>query len=244
MKLGTDQTGRLAPRRLLAAAALGLLVTVTNAGFASAHVHVSSADAVQGGYTMLTFRVPTESDTASTVKVSVTLPKDTPIVYAGTQPTAGWSAKVATQKLTTPVKTDDGEVDTYVSQVTWTADKVSDGIKPGEFQLFNLSIGPLPKQAQLNLPVLQSYSDGSEVNWNQVSSGSTEPEHPAPVLDIASASTSSSASASAMSETMDMSHTSSSTSATGVVGIVMGGLALVLAAIALLRTRRLGSREA
>ena len=45
---------------------------------ASAHVTVSSPDASPGGFGKLVFRVPTESETASTVKLSVTLPTDTP----------------------------------------------------------------------------------------------------------------------------------------------------------------------
>ena len=35
---------------------------------ASAHVHVEADDATAGGFTVLTFRVPNESDTAGTVQ--------------------------------------------------------------------------------------------------------------------------------------------------------------------------------
>ena len=47
---------------------------------ASAHVVVSGTDATPGGWGVLTFRVPTESDTASTTAVIVTLPDEQPIV--------------------------------------------------------------------------------------------------------------------------------------------------------------------
>jgi uncharacterized protein YcnI len=46
-----------------AASVIGLLGF---AGVAQAHVTVNPNEAVQGGYTRITFRVPTESDTVST----------------------------------------------------------------------------------------------------------------------------------------------------------------------------------
>ncbi len=49
---------------LFAACAVAVLAF---AAPAAAHVTVSSANATQGGYTKLTFRVPNEKDTASTV---------------------------------------------------------------------------------------------------------------------------------------------------------------------------------
>ncbi|MFG2042936.1 DUF1775 domain-containing protein, partial [Dactylosporangium sp. NPDC048998] len=48
---------------VLAAAAAALALP----GPVSAHVTVSSASAVQGGYSKVTFRVPNEKDNASTV---------------------------------------------------------------------------------------------------------------------------------------------------------------------------------
>ena len=48
------------------------------ASSAWAHVTVNAVDATQGAYTVLTFQVPTESDTASTVGVQVELPEATP----------------------------------------------------------------------------------------------------------------------------------------------------------------------
>ena len=61
----------------VAAAAATLILAV--AGPASAHVTVNPDTATKGGYTKVTFRVPTESDTASTTRVEVNLPTDTPV---------------------------------------------------------------------------------------------------------------------------------------------------------------------
>ncbi|TGD84448.1 DUF1775 domain-containing protein, partial [Mycolicibacterium sp. CH28] len=82
-------------RRPLRVAAVGATVTAVGialSGPAWAHVEVSGTDATQGGYGMLTFRVPTESDTASTTDVLVTLPDDQPIISVSTQPKPGWTA--------------------------------------------------------------------------------------------------------------------------------------------------------
>ena len=86
------------------------MTAVAAIGFASpalAHVEVSGTDAGQGGYGVATFRVPSESDTASTTELRVTLPDDTSILSASVQPKPGWAATV-TKNLTTPQKDDDG----------------------------------------------------------------------------------------------------------------------------------------
>lgn len=225
----------------LAAAASAALVLAV-AGPASAHV-VVGGPVTEGGYGVLTFRVPTESDTASTVKLAVSFPKDTPIITVSTQPKAGWTAAVATGKLAKPEKDDDGNmIDTYVSSVTWTA-AAGAGIKPGEFDTFAVSVGPIPKVQKLTFPAIQTYSDGSVVTWNEIQQGSTEPEHPAPTLVVSPAS-SDSANGSMATATpgatggMEMSSSSSDNSGLGIAGLVAGLLGLVLAIIALVRSGR------
>src|SRR6266498_3187472 len=68
---------------------------------ASAHVTVHSTDAVQGGHAELEFRVPTESDTARTVKLSVAFPTDTPIADVSVKPHPGWTYTVTNTPLST-----------------------------------------------------------------------------------------------------------------------------------------------
>jgi len=58
----------------LASVASVCLVLVAAPGWA--HVTVNPDTATQGGYTALSFRVPTESDSTSTTKVQVFLPQD------------------------------------------------------------------------------------------------------------------------------------------------------------------------
>ena len=142
-------------------------------GVAAAHVTVDAPGAQQGGYAVLTFKVPTESDTAGTTKLTVTLPG---FKSARTEPIAGWKSEV--------VKNQDAEV----TSVTWTADP-GVSVPPGQFQRFALSVGPLPDEAELSFNATQTYSDGEVVNWDQPTpENGEEPEHPAPAIMLAEAS--------------------------------------------------------
>lgn len=139
-------------------------------GIAAAHVTVDAPGAAKGGYTVLTFKVPTESDTAATTKLTVTLPN---FKSARTEPIPGWKSEVAkdTGKLAT--------------SVTWTADP-GVGVAPGQFQRFVLSVGPLPNDNELSFAAEQTYSDGKVVKWDQpMQPNGGEPEYPAPSIQLA-----------------------------------------------------------
>jgi periplasmic copper chaperone A len=158
-------------RAVAAAAATTGLVLL--AGPAFAHVTVNPDEAAQGSYAKLTFRVPTESDTASTTKLEVVLPSQ--LTSARVKPHPGWTYAL----------TRSGDA---VTAVTWTAER-GGAIKPGEFDEFDLSVGPLPKTDSLAFKALQTYSDGSVVRWiDETEPGEPEPEHPAPVLTLTAAS--------------------------------------------------------
>lgn len=223
----------------LVGAAAAVLIGATAA---SAHVHVDGEDATRGGYGVLTFRVPTESDTASTTEVTVTMPSTTPIASASVQPVAGWTATVSTATLAKPVTTDDGQVSTYVSKIDWKADAAA-AIKPGQFQEFAISVGPLPDVAEVAFPTLQTYSDGSTVNWNETASGAAEPEHPVPVLALAAAEPADQDATAATATTATATATATTDSSTaalavGIAAVVAALAALIVAIIALLRGSR------
>ncbi|SDJ02146.1 uncharacterized protein SAMN05444157_1321 [Frankineae bacterium MT45] len=217
---------------LIAAAFAAALVAL--AAPASAHVTVSAPGAVQGGGDqIITFRVPNESDSASTVGLKVQLPTDTPIASVLIQPIPGWSFTLTTAKLATPIKTDDGDVTEAVSEIDWKA-AAGQGFGKNQFQEFVLIAGQLPDAPQITFKAIQTYSDGTSVNWTDVAAaGSTaEPEHPAPVLTLGAASASSTAPASA-SPTVSaapVAAKSDSSSQTGVV--ILGIVALVFAVVA------------
>lgn len=224
--------------RIAAGAAVGLAGVLLTATAASAHIHVDGTDATRGGEGVLTFRVPSESETASTVGVQITFPTDTPIAGASTQPKPGWTATITTAKASTPIQTDDGPVDSYVTQVTWKADSAAAGIAPGEFDTFAVAVGPLPAVASVSFPALQTYSDGSQVNWNEQATGGVEPEHPAPTLTLAAQSDASTPTPTAEAASVDGGSTASAPAWPGIVGLIAGGVALVIAIVAIARTSR------
>ena len=222
--------------RPAAAAVLAVGVALAVPAAAQAHVTVSSDHAVQGGYAKLVFRVPNESDTASTTKLVITLPKDTPIPSLRTKPKPGWTAVIVKEKLVQPVRTDDATLTEAPATVTFTAAK-GVAIAPGQFDEFELSGGPLPSTVkQLALPAAQYYSDGSVVNWNQPPvDGKAEPEHPAPVLALAAADP---AAAGNTGATADRSEAEGEDGLARGLGIAALVVALVAAGLGVLALRR------
>jgi uncharacterized protein YcnI len=177
----------LSKRVAVVAGAVGAL-TLALAAPASAHVTVNPNTATQGGYTKVTFRVPNETDNADTTKLEVDLPMDTPVASVSLKPVAGWTAATVTSKLATPIKNHDSEITQAVSKITWTADPAA-AVKPGQFQEFDVSLGPLPQAKQMVFKALQTYSDGSVVRWIDDPTDGSEPDHPAPVLKLSAATT-------------------------------------------------------
>jgi uncharacterized protein YcnI len=167
--------------------ALGLTIGAVQA--AGAHVTVHSDDAVQGGYAELAFRVPTESDTASTSKLAVSFPADAPIAAVSVQPHPGWTYQVTRSTVASPIPDGDGwQVTETVSQLEWTAASADSAVKPGEYEVFRIAAGPLPKTDRLVFKVVQTYTDGQVVRWiDEPAASGPEPEHPAPVLVLAPA---------------------------------------------------------
>ncbi|WP_432838610.1 YcnI family protein [Dactylosporangium sp. CA-092794] len=224
----------------LAAAAAALAFPAA----ASAHVTVNPNTATQGGYTKVTFRVPNEKDSASTTKLEIAIPTDKPVASVSLKPVQGWTAETETSKLATPIKTDDGEVTGAVSKITWTADANS-AIKPGQFQEFDISLGPLPATDQIVFKALQTYSDGDVVRWIDEPAPGAETEHPAPVLKLipkaagATTSTSSTAAQDAAATANDSKDDNDGTAITlAVIGLLLGLAGLVAGLLAYRRSGR------
>jgi periplasmic copper chaperone A len=168
--------------RLCAALLLvGLVLTATPA---SAHVTASSPDATAGGFGKVVFRVPTESDTASTTKIRITLPEDTPFAFVSAQPKPGWTVDVEKAKLDEPITSHGTTLSEAVRTVTWSTQ--DGGIAPGEFDEFALSLGQFPDVKSLSFAAEQTYDDGEVVAWDEPTpKGGEEPERPAPTLALA-----------------------------------------------------------
>ena len=173
------------PLRVLAAASVATAALLaTGVGTASAHVRVSSADAAPGGYGEMTFRVPNESDTASTISLRVQVPSETPLASVSVKPVPGWTATATTGPIDPPVEVHGVEVAEAVTEIVWTADPGA-GIAPGQYQTFSISAGPVPEVDSITFPTIQTYDDGTEQAWIEPTvEGEEEPESPAPVLDL------------------------------------------------------------
>ncbi|TNC22033.1 YcnI family protein [Mumia zhuanghuii] len=201
---------------MLAGAAALALVT---AAPASAHVGVDAPDAAKGGWSTLSFRVPTESDTASTTALTVTFPEGTDFEYVATRTKPGWTVSKV-----------DG------TSVTWTAEK-GNGIAPGEFDVFDLRVGPLPTDVDtLELPATQTYSDGTSVAWDQPTpENGEEPDRPAPVVTLADASEDGHGAHGADAAEGD-DEVAESEDSGGVDGWLVGGIAVLALAVGALAT--------
>jgi uncharacterized protein YcnI len=171
-------------RTLFVALAVGaaLVLPATNA---FAHVTVNPREAAQGSYSKLSFRVPNERDGVNTTKLEVNFPTDHPLASVSVRPHAGWTYSVVKTKLASPIKSDDGDISEAVSKITWTGG----AIKPGEFDEFEVSVGPLPNDVDsLTFKALQTYSDGEIVRWiEEAAPGGGAVDHPAPVLTLTKA---------------------------------------------------------
>jgi uncharacterized protein YcnI len=180
----------LHPARLGLVAVAGLALALLPAAAASAHVRVVPEQTAAGGWTVLTFRVPNESETAATSQVTVDLPTDTPLLSVSTKPVPGWTASVETAPLPEPVDFFGTQLTKAPSRVVWTAEPGAE-ITDGQFQEFEVSAGPLPDAGtRLVLPAHQTYTDGTVVDWDDVADeGADEPEHPAPELTTTDAET-------------------------------------------------------
>jgi periplasmic copper chaperone A len=235
-------TARLSRALVVLLAAIAAVLAF-GVGTASAHVTVSSGDAAPGGFGELTFRVPTESDTASTISLRVQLPTDTPLSFVSVKPVPGWTAETTTTPLDPPVEVEGSQVTEAITEITWTAAS-GGGIKPGEYQSFSISAGPLPDAESLVLPAIQGYDDGAEVAWIDPSvEGEAEPEHPAPVLSLAAGTSSSdggaeTSTASSSESTADADDSGTSGVAVTALVLAIVGVLAALAALGLALTAR------
>jgi len=219
--------------------AAALAAAVSLPGVAQAHISIQPAAAEPGGFSVVAFRVPNERDDASTTRVQVTMPEDQPLGSVSTTPIPGWTVKTSTRQLDQPIEMFGQQLDEVVSKVTWTA--TGGGIRPGQYQDFDVSLGQLPESGELVFPTLQTYSSGEKVNWNQVSADdAAEPEQPAPTLGIAAAPTAQAGTDEPTGAGAQESPAASTDDGSDLLPLAMSGAALVVSLLTALLVWRRG----
>jgi uncharacterized protein len=213
---------------------------------AQAHVTLQPKTAAAGAYVVEDVRVPNETDDAVTTKVAVQFPEG--FASASYQPVDGWSVKVVKEKLATPIKTDDGEITEGVKTITWTATSEADGIAPGQFQDFPLSV-QIPGKAgdTLTFKALQTYSDGTVARWI----GAPDADKPAPQVQVTEAAeahhapaapaadgTATTENTSAPAVATSSADDSESSNTLAIIALVVGALGLAAGGASLVSARR------
>ncbi|HET9657717.1 MAG TPA: YcnI family protein [Kineosporiaceae bacterium] len=236
------------PVRPLAVAALAVSGILGLALPAAAHVTVSADDSARGAAdSILTFRVPNEDDTASTVKVEIKFPVKDPIASVKPAVRPGWTVTTKTVTFDPPITTDDGTITSGVGEVVYTANTPADGIGAGQFATFQVLAGPLPDAASLTFPTVQTYSNGKTQSWVEpVTDPANLPESAAPVLTLTAAkqATSQQAPATAATRTSGTGGGSATTSGSdaaartfGIIGTGLGALGVAVGVVGLRRRR-------
>jgi len=192
----------------VALAVVAALSTVA-AGSAFAHAHVSPPVALAKAGQMFTLAVPTEKENASTEKVVLTVPDGFSI--DSFVPSTGWKREIQA--------TGSGE-DAVIQKVTWTAIKGTEpgasGVPTGEDAFFQF-LAETDSAKTYTFQVEQSYSDGSVVDWN----GSESSDTPAPTVEAV--------------DSLGGGGGGGSSNTLAIVALVVGGIGIVLGAIALAR---------
>jgi uncharacterized protein YcnI len=196
---------RFARHRAGRVLALAGAISLVAAAQAEAHAVVSPPVAEKAGLQVFTLSVPTEKDNATTTKIELDVP--TGFAIDSFAPVPGWKRVVQAKGS--------GE-EAVVQKVTWTGGKTPTG--EDSVFMFNASA---PKSQDYKFRVVQTYSDGSVVDW----SGPESSDTPAPVV-----------------KTVDSLGGGSSTSTLAVIALVVAALGLVLGIVALTGARS-GSRR-
>lgn len=146
---------------------------------------MSPAEATQGGFTVLTFRVPNERENAATTKVQLHFPTDTPIIGATVRQLPGWKNEVVRGPVSTTATLDGVPITQAVTSIIWTADDAANAVSGSEYQEFGVSVGPLPATDRVTFKALQTYDNGDVSRWiEQPVDGQAKPQAPAVVLRL------------------------------------------------------------
>ena len=163
----TSEVSGMIRRVALTSVLTGALVLAW-AGSASAHVTVDPPSEPQGGTVKLSFLAPNEEAPATVTEVQIffPVPPATPIATVTVEPKPGWTFHITNLTLAKPLVTDDGSFPTIVSEIDWKANTPADAIGAHEFGEFTIDADSLPSSGtQVVFKAIQTYSNGDIVRW-------------------------------------------------------------------------------
>lgn len=222
-------TARVALVSAVAAAAAATLLLIGTpahaAGLRPTHVKIDGT-AQAGTTSTIAFRAPNESDDGAAVtSLTIDVPADALITSVSPLYKDGWDVKIVSSDLNPPVTHGNIQLKSDITEIVWTA--TGGGIPPQTYDTFTVRIG-IPDAGTLALPAHQGYSDGTVVDWDEpTNADGTEPAHPAPTIDVASAVDSTGAPIDAATDTASPGRSGSD--GLGIAGLIVGALGLVVA---------------
>ncbi len=211
---------------------------------ASAHVGIAEETVEAGAYEILTVSVPHGCEGSATNEVAIQMPEGINAVTPTRNPL--YTVEAVMEDLDAPITDSHGnEVTERVAQVVYTAETPLPDEQRDAFEL-SLQIPEDAADSTLYFPTVQGCEEG-EAAWVQIPEDGQDPDDldaPAPSVDVVAASEDSSeVSGGTTDTTSDAQGPEEASSAADqtpllVTSLVVGGLGLVVAVIALLRGRK------
>ncbi|MEV4757213.1 YcnI family protein [Micromonospora sp. NPDC049559] len=218
--------------RGVAALGLGLVAAVGDTGTASADVSITPTQAVRGDAAELTLRVTGDRDGAYTRQIELRFPAETPIAEVYPMSVPDWAPKITNRAVDQPLNgVHHGTTTQVVSAITWL--RVTPA-GPSDTAELRVSLGPLPDTDRLPLGVVQTYSDGTVVDWTAVP-GTGAAGRAAPVLTLVAPDA---AQAPAADDAPEAAPAEGSRLDGGLLGGIAFGVVLGAVLVLLLRRRR------
>lgn len=228
------------------------VLSVAGALAADAHVSVSADTTAAGSYALLTFGVPHGCDGSATTKIAIKIPDQVTSVTPTVNP--NWDVQKVTEALNPPITDSDGDqITERVDQIVYTA-KTPLSADLRDALVLSLQIPDAAGQT-LSFPVIQTCEVGETAWIEQEVAGQPEPAHPAPSIEVTAAtgndhhgggttapvnagSAAPAPTGGAQVTTAAASESGSSGNGLAIAGLVAGVIGIVVGGIALVRTRR------
>lgn len=210
---------------------------------AFAHVEPTNPTAPAGQSTRIDFRVPHGCNGAATDTIEIQIPEG--VISVKPQAKAGWT--VASDEVDTkPYEVWGKTLTKRVSVVRWTGGNLPDN----QFDDFGM-IATMPDTvgATVAFPLVQKCGSVSTAWIEPMNADGSEPEHPAPTVEIVAATADEHDHAGATESTVapapettavvatPSEESGGSSNALGIVAIIVGGLALIVGVVGLTKKR-------